>query len=232
VGTCTKCGASLAPGEVTCSQCGQAVAPPAEWSTGQSAGSAPPPSDPYAQPPGQYGPPPGQYGPPPGQYGPPGYAPPPPGYGQYGPGMQGGAGLPQLASWGTRALGYLIDVALALVILIPAFIIGLALHFIYDLGVLLDIALWVWLSVQVGQTGQSPGMRVVGIKCIGEATGTPIGPGLGVVRAIAHFVDGIICDIGWLFPLWDSKRQTLADKIMSTVVVVVPKMPFSLTPPA
>ena len=31
--------------------------------------------------------------------------------------------------------------------------------------------------------------------------------------------DSIICYIGWLFPLWDSKRQTLADKIMKTVVI-------------
>ncbi len=38
-----------------------------------------------------------------------------------------------------------------------------------------------------------------------------------VVRA--HFVDFITCFIGYLFPLWDDKRQTLADKIMRTVVV-------------
>jgi hypothetical protein len=44
-------------------------------------------------------------------------------------------------------------------------------------------------------------------------------------------VDSIICYVGYLFPLWDQQRQTLADKIMSTVVVVVPKQAFSLTPP-
>jgi uncharacterized RDD family membrane protein YckC len=42
---------------------------------------------------------------------------------------------------------------------------------------------------------------------------------MGVVRTIAHIVDSIICYIGWLFPLWDPKRQTLADKIVKTVVV-------------
>ncbi len=29
----------------------------------------------------------------------------------------------------------------------------------------------------------------------------------------------MICYIGYLFPLWDQKRQTLADKIMHSVVV-------------
>ena len=39
------------------------------------------------------------------------------------------------------------------------------------------------------------------------------------MRQLAHIVDAIICYIGFLFPLWDDKRQTLADKIMTTVCV-------------
>jgi RDD family len=42
-----------------------------------------------------------------------------------------------------------------------------------------------------------------------------------VVRQIAHIVDTLICYIGYLFPLWDSKRQTVADKIMTTVCVPI-----------
>jgi uncharacterized RDD family membrane protein YckC len=143
-----------------------------------------------------------------------------------------GGGQGQLADWGTRALGLIIDVVLNLVILIPAFVIALAFRPILFLGVLASLALSIWLAVQVGQSGQTPGMRLVGVKCLGEATGAPIGAGMGIVRAIVHVVDNLICYLGWLFPLWDRKRQTLADKIMSTVVVVVPKLPFSLAPPS
>jgi uncharacterized RDD family membrane protein YckC len=96
---------------------------------------------------------------------------------------------------------------------------------------LVAIVIGIWFSVQVGQTGQSPGMRVIGLKCISTQTGQPIGGGLGFVRSLAHIVDSLICYVGWLFPLWDSQRQTLADKIMKTVVVVVPTQRFSLTPP-
>jgi uncharacterized RDD family membrane protein YckC len=42
---------------------------------------------------------------------------------------------------------------------------------------------------------------------------------MAFVRDIAHIVDSVICFVGYLFPLWDSKRQTLADKIVGTVVV-------------
>ena len=65
------------------------------------------------------------------------------------------------------------------------------------------------------------------LKLIKEETGQPIGPGMSIVRQIVHFVDSIVCYIGWLFPLWDSKKQTLADKIMGTVVITVPKQPFN-----
>jgi uncharacterized RDD family membrane protein YckC len=70
-----------------------------------------------------------------------------------------------------------------------------------------------------GKTGQSWGKKVVGLRLIGEATGQPIGAGQAFLRDICHIVDGVICYIGFLWPLWDAKKQTLADKILSTIVV-------------
>lgn len=137
----------------------------------------------------------------------------------------------QLADWGQRAVGWLID----FVILLAGYIIGFvfALAKVPLLAILFYLAMAavaIWFSVQVGQTGQSPGMRVAGIKAIGKQTGEPIGGAMGFVRSICHFVDSLICYIGWLFPLWDQDRQTIADKIVGTVVVTVPKQGFKLTP--
>ena len=42
------------------------------------------------------------------------------------------------------------------------------------------------------------------------------------VRGLAHFLDSLPCYIGYLWPLWDTKRQTFADKIMNSVVVEKP----------
>ena len=72
-----------------------------------------------------------------------------------------------------------------------------------------------------GTTGSSIGKSIMKFKVVGEKTGQPIGFGLSIVRQLAHIIDGAICYIGYLFPLWDAKRQTLADKIMTTVVVNV-----------
>ena len=69
------------------------------------------------------------------------------------------------------------------------------------------------------RTGQAWGRKALGIRLVGQATGQPIGAGAAFVRDLAHVVDSIICGIGYLFPLWDAQRQTLADKVCKTVVV-------------
>ena len=45
---------------------------------------------------------------------------------------------------------------------------------------------------------------------------------MSFVRQLAHVFDSLVCYLGWLWPLWDPKNQTLADKVMSTVVVILP----------
>ena len=80
-----------------------------------------------------------------------------------------------------------------------------------------------WLSYNRwylgGTTGQSLGKKVLGIRLVSEETGQPIGMLMAFLRDICHIVDSIFCYVGWLFPLWDAKRQTLADKIVKTVGV-------------
>jgi hypothetical protein len=166
----------------------------------------------YGNPPGDYGNPPGGYGPPPGNYGQGGYGP------GYGPGGYGNAPAANYANWLQRVGGYIIDVIPAIILEV----IGVATHntAVYFLCVIIAIAIvgynrW----FLAGKTGQSWGKKALGLTLVGEATGQPIGAGMAFVRDICHIVDSIICYIGWLFPLWDSKRQTLADKIMKTVVI-------------
>ncbi|OBG94864.1 hypothetical protein A5698_16580 [Mycobacterium sp. E136] len=68
-----------------------------------------------------------------------------------------------------------------------------------------------------GVTGSSIGKSMLRFKVVSEKTGQPIGFGMSIVRQLAHIVDAAICYIGYLFPLWDAKRQTIADKLIHTV---------------
>ncbi len=70
-----------------------------------------------------------------------------------------------------------------------------------------------------GKTGQSWGRKVLGISLVGDATRQPIGAGKAFLRDLAHIVDSIPCLIGYLWPIWDAKKQTFSDKIVGTGVV-------------
>ena len=207
--------------------------------SGDQGGSAPPPPPP---PPGQgqgYGQPYDQGAPPAPQagYGG-GYADP---YAD--PYAQHGGGL-AYAHWGKRVGAYLVDMLVA----IPAYIvigIGVAVAgagattttdpttgvqtvsggngigvVIAIIGYVLIFAILLWNTVfRQGRTGWSIGKQALGIRLVKEDSGEPMGAGLCFVRMIVHIVDGIPCYLGYLWPLWDAKKQTFADKIMSTVVV-------------
>ena len=150
------------------------------------------------------------------------YGGPPAGY-QTGPVAQPGGyayGAPPYASWLTRVGAYIIDG-------IPAWILfgigeALTVHGA-AIGGLLFLAGLGWIAYnrwfQGGRTGQSLGKKVTDIWLLGEDTGQPIGAGMAFVRDVAHIVDAITCYIGFLFPLWDGKKQTLADKMVHTIVV-------------
>ncbi|GAA4714809.1 RDD family protein [Pedococcus ginsenosidimutans] len=91
------------------------------------------------------------------------------------------------------------------------------------LGFLGMLGIQIWnRSFKQGRTGQSVGKKALGLKLVDERTGQPIGAGMAFVRDLAHVLDGFFY-IGYLWPLWDDKRQTFADKILNTVVVQVPK---------
>src|SRR5918996_370169 len=95
------------------------------------------------------------------------------------------------------------------------------------LGWILAIAYWLWnWGYRQGKTGSSIGKSVLKFKVVSEKTWEPIGFGMSIVRQIAHIVDGLVCYIGYLWPLWDAKRQTFADKIMSTVCVPLNPQPL------
>ncbi|MGI5128762.1 RDD family protein [Pseudonocardia sp. CA-107938] len=156
-------------------------------------------------------------------------------YGQQPYGQPGYGVAPQvapLAEWPARAAAALIDGGIpAVAALVGFFLVGLLVYVTQSLslaflGVLVYVALiafTIWNQCyRQGVTGQSIGKKIVGLKLVGMQSGAPIGFGGAFLRQLAHFLDGIAL-VGYLWPLWDPMKQTFADKICSTVVVVVPK---------
>jgi uncharacterized RDD family membrane protein YckC len=72
----------------------------------------------------------------------------------------------------------------------------------------------------LGRTGQTWGRRIVGIKVVDENTGHPIGFGRALGRQLfAGFISAQVLYLGYLWMLWDAKKQTWHDKVVSSKVI-------------
>jgi uncharacterized RDD family membrane protein YckC len=132
-----------------------------------------------------------------------------------------------LAEWADRVVATLIDAVVILALWIAVWLAGAIVGVVSDvlaalvrtLGYLAISVYGLYLGYLEGVRGQSPGKAIQGLKVVKISDGEVLGGGMGVVRRIAHVVDAIICYIGFLFPLWDPQKQTIADKLVETVVL-------------
>ncbi|MEU5426610.1 RDD family protein [Streptomyces olivoreticuli] len=86
------------------------------------------------------------------------------------------------------------------------------------IGAVAALVIGLVMLYKQGKTGQTWGKKIVGIAVLRERDGMPTGFGMAFVRNLCHIADGFFY-LGYLWPLWDEKKQTFADKIVSTVVV-------------
>lgn len=163
------------------------------------------------------------------------YGTPAPQYG-YAPVQYGVA--PTYAHWGLRVAALLLDLLAYIPYWVGAFASELLSTPGYDLygqpttvatpagsgalvlGGLVSLGLWVWnRGVQQARTGQSWGKKALGLRLVRQETGETVGVARALLRDLAHWFDCWLLGLGFWFPLWDSKRQTFADKMTSTVSV-------------
>lgn len=129
------------------------------------------------------------------------------------------------SNWVKRVAASLVDSALTLpfnlISIAAAFAGAGALGFGAAFGAMVAFAWWN-IFYRQGKTGYTIGKQVLGIRLVDAETGLPIGPVKSFLRQLAHILDSFLF-VGFLWPLWDGKRQTFADKICSTVVIDEPR---------
>ena len=167
-------------------------------------------------------------------YGSPGYATPNYGY-------TSGSGGPELANYGARLGGWLIDwliffVLFGIIIVVahgvntthtfnPSGVSTAHVHIKLIWEFIPAIAVIIYGTLMCGSpSGQTVGMRATGVKVVNASDGTSsIGYGKALARAVVEYVFTLVFVIPWiidmLFPLWDRMKQTLHDKVVSVVVV-------------
>ncbi|WP_189094274.1 RDD family protein [Nocardia jinanensis] len=134
---------------------------------------------------------------------------------------------PDFASWRARALAFVVDTGCPAAVLavslatatvaasdpwmqVPAAVVAVAV---------LAAAIWN-IGYRQGKTGRTLGKTLLGIRTDRVRSARPPGVARALFRAAAHLVDTVPLLTGWFWPLRDARRQTFADKLADTVVVV------------
>lgn len=138
-----------------------------------------------------------------------------------------------LAPWHSRVSAFSVDAMPGLAVIVTM---ALVLRTVPAQGV------WWWLSLSVLGivtllvlanrlllpviTGWSLGRALVGVA-VTRRTGDAPGPWTLLLRDVAHLLDAASV-VGWLWPLWDSRRRTFADMLARTEVR---RLPPDASPP-
>lgn len=147
------------------------------------------------------------------------------------------------ASWGARVGGFIVNGLSAILFMLPAMISffvgpreyqectiddepglcklptssGWVMFAVFAaIGV---IAYFIMYSKAVGSTGQFWGHRAAGVRIVNATDGGAIGAGKAFARNLLSFINSLPCYLGWLWPLWDAKKQTFTDKMFGTVSI-------------
>lgn len=82
------------------------------------------------------------------------------------------------------------------------------------------VATLLYHTLLIGRSGQTLGKKAVGVRVVDASNGTVIGTGRALGRYLfAMFISGNICALGYLWAIWDGRKQTWHDKVVSSVVV-------------
>ena len=122
----------------------------------------------------------------------------------------------RFAGFGERFVAYVIDTVFLTFVLV---VLGLfvtrgsltALVALMLVAVIYTIGFWMLV-------GATPGKLLMNLEVV-RTDGGEIGIVTGVVRYIGYTISSIPVGLGFLWIIWDGKKQALHDKIASTVVI-------------
>ena len=154
-----------------------------------------------------------------------------------------GYGAPVYANYGQRLGGWLLDCVILLAVSLLVSALTHSIHSYHTAintsngssfsqgfhigmpGALLSpIIIVLYGTLMCGsRRGQTLGMMVAGTRVVKASTGQPIGYAAALWRAAFEWVMAVLLFLPWvidmLFPIWDSRKQTLHDKVSGTVVI-------------
>ena len=119
----------------------------------------------------------------------------------------------EYGSFWLRLGGFIIDLILVGVVSGVLSLVG------GDTAGFLGLAVGIGYYVGLNAHGGTLGKRAVGLRLENEKTGEDIGYGPALVRYVVAIASAIVLFLGYLWVIWDDKKQTWHDKAAGSVVV-------------
>jgi uncharacterized RDD family membrane protein YckC len=137
-----------------------------------------------------------------------------------------------LSGWWRRAGALLVDSLLVFAVIAIVFGLAFGVAAIDETigGILLLLSIvftlaapiWYWIYYTGRAPGQTVGKKALGIRVRNADQDRPIGYGAAAGRYLITVVFGIFyipALLDYLWPLWDSRNQSLHDKVVNSIVV-------------
>ena len=125
---------------------------------------------------------------------------------------------------GARLVAYIVDIIIVSLVVVLLSILGVALAVtIPPLAILPIVAVIVipliYFPYYWSNSGQTPGMKMMGIRVVRDRDGGPVTSGQAVLRLLGYWVSGAVFYIGYIWIFIDKRKRGWHDLIAGTVVV-------------
>ena len=130
----------------------------------------------------------------------------------------------EFGSPGSRLVGYIVDIiVIGGLILTMAFLAVLTGLFLPVLA-LVPIAVSIFVPLVYfpyfwQASGQTPGMKMAGVKVVRDRDGGPVTWGAAILRLFGYWISGAVFYIGFIWVLIDKRKRGWFDLIAGTVVI-------------
>jgi uncharacterized RDD family membrane protein YckC len=131
------------------------------------------------------------------------------------------------ASPGARLVGYIIDIAITFAVILVIILVTAILAVIFAPLSILGILAFIIVPLAYfpyfwSKTGQTPGMKMMGIKVVRDKDGGPVTVGAAILRLIGYWISGAVFYLGYIWIFVDKRKRGWMDLIAGTIVISAP----------
>jgi uncharacterized RDD family membrane protein YckC len=130
----------------------------------------------------------------------------------------------EFAGHGARLVAYIVDTLIQGILSLGLFVVSLIAAAVFPPLALLGVLCWIAIAIAYfpyywATRGQTPGMKMMGIRVVRDADGGPITAGQAFLRLVGYWVSGFVLYLGYIWIFIDHRRRGWHDLIAGTVVV-------------